>query len=70
MVNIIKNYNEDIEKVGWLMKYVIDNGGIDYATQKMMEYKHKALEILHSFPESEARKSLELLVNYTIERNK
>lgn len=70
MVNIIKNHNEDLEKVSWLMKYVIDNGGIDYATQKMMEYKNSALEILHSFPESDARKSLELLVNYTIDRSK
>lgn len=70
MVNIIKNYNEDLDKVAWLMKYVIDNGGIDYATQKMMEYKNSALEILHSFPESDARKSLELLINYTIDRSK
>lgn len=70
MVNIIKNHNEDLDKVAWLMKYVIDNGGIEYATQKMMEYKNSALEILHSFPDSDARKSLELLVNYTIDRNK
>lgn len=70
IVNIIKNHNEDLDKVAWLMKYVIDNGGIEYASQKMMEYKNSALEILHSFPDSDARKSLELLVNYTIDRNK
>lgn len=69
IVNIIKNHNEDLDKVAWLMKFVIDQGGITYATQKMKEYKNAALEILQSFPESDARKSLELLVNYTIERN-
>lgn len=70
IVNIIKNYNDDIDKVSWLIKHVIDKGGIQYATQKMMEYKDSAIEILHEFPDSEARKSLELLVNYTIDRSK
>jgi octaprenyl-diphosphate synthase len=70
IVNIIKNYNDDFDKVSWLIKHVIDKGGIQYATQKMIEYKNSALEILYEFPESEARKSLELLVNYTIDRSK
>jgi octaprenyl-diphosphate synthase len=70
IVNIIKNYNDDLDKVSWLIKHVIDKGGIQYATQKMMEYKDSAIEILHEFPDSEARKSLELLVNYTIDRSK
>jgi len=70
IVNIIKNYNDDYDKVSWLIKHVIDKGGIQYATQKMIEYKNSALEILYEFPESEARKSLELLVNYTIDRSK
>lgn len=70
MINIIKNHNDDLDKVSWLINYVIDNGGIEYATQKMMEFKDSALQILHSFPDSDARKSLELLVNYTIERTK
>ncbi|MFN4233617.1 MAG: polyprenyl synthetase family protein [Bacteroidia bacterium] len=70
MVNIIKNHNEDLDKVAWLMQYVIDKGGIEYATQKMMEYKKSALDILQTFPDCQARKSLELLVNYTIDRSK
>ena len=54
------------------MKFVIDNvvtnGGIEYATQKMIEYRDKALTILHSFPNSSCRDALEELVRYTTDR--
>ena len=54
------------------MKFVIDNvvkyGGIDYATEKMIEYRDKAIEILYTFPESPARSALEELVRYTTDR--
>jgi len=54
------------------VKFVIDNvikhGGIEYATQKMYEYRDKALEILNSFQPSPARAALEELVRYTTDR--
>ena len=54
------------------MKFVIDNvvsyGGIDYAEQKMNEYRDKALLTLYTFPESAARAALEELVRYTTDR--
>ena len=49
---------------------VKEKGGIAYAQEKMFEYRDKALELLETLPEGEARKSLKLLVNYTIERKK
>ncbi len=45
-----------------------NNGGIDYATQKMNEYKNKAGEILDTFPENEARVALHKLSDFTISR--
>ena len=68
IIYIVKNNNNDKKKV----KFVIDNvkayGGIEYATQKMLAYRDKALEILHSFPSSPAREALEELVRYTTDR--
>lgn len=68
IIYIVKNNNNDKKKV----KFVIDNvkayGGIEYATNKMLEYRDKALEILHSFPASPAREALEELVRYTTDR--
>ncbi|RMG82049.1 MAG: polyprenyl synthetase family protein [Bacteroidetes bacterium] len=68
LINIVKNHNEDKEKVRFLVNKVKETGGIDYAFQKMKDYQQKALEILREFPENEARKSLEQLVNYVVER--
>jgi len=70
VINIIKNHNNNPEKVGIVIEKVIRSGGIEYAKGKMKEYHSKALSILREFPESEARIALENLVNYTIERRK
>lgn len=68
--NIVKNQNQNTEKVKELVQIVFASGGIQYATKKMEEFRDKALTILATFPESEAKKSLELLVHYTIDREK
>ena len=52
------------------MAQVVQLGGIKYATEKMHEFRNQALDILNQFEESPARESLQLLVNYTIERKK
>ena len=46
----------------------MNSGGIEYATKKMHEHKDKALQLLSSFNSNEAKKALEQLVIYTIER--
>lgn len=70
MINIVKNHNEDPKKVAEVIDFVLRSNGVAYAAQRMHEYKDKALEILHTFPDSEARRSLEGLVLYTVAREK
>ena len=70
IINIVKNHNTDENKVGWLMDYVRESGGLDYAESKMNEFKKQSLDLLKTFPENQARKALEDLVVYSIERNK
>lgn len=70
IINIVKNHNEDSKKVKEVVDMVVKLGGIEYAAQKMHAYKNKALEILKPFPDTEAKKALEFLVNYTVEREK
>jgi octaprenyl-diphosphate synthase len=69
MIYIIKNENEKKDSVEFLINEVQKAGGIDYATQKMFNYRDEALALLHQFPESEVRQSLEELVRYTTDRN-
>src|SRR6185295_10558476 len=68
IIFIIKNKNQDKEKVNWVIRKVNETGGIGYATEKMNEYKKEALNILCQFPENAARKGLEDLVLYVTDR--
>jgi octaprenyl-diphosphate synthase len=68
IIYIVKNNNNDKKKVKFVIDNVVAYGGIDYATQKMFEYRDKALTILHSFPQSPTREALEELVRYTTDR--
>jgi octaprenyl-diphosphate synthase len=68
IINIVKNNNNDKKKVKFVIDNVVSNGGIEYATNKMIEYRDKALAILHGFPESPSRSALEELVRYTTDR--
>jgi octaprenyl-diphosphate synthase len=70
IIYIIKNQNRDKQKVKEVIDFVFNEGGIEYAKTKMIEYKSKAIEILQSFPESEARMALNELILYTTDRNK
>jgi len=69
-IRTIKYHHDDPARVSAIVDQVNQSGGITYARTKMMEYRQKALDMLHSFPDNEYRQSLEKLVMYTTERNK
>ena len=68
IIYIVKNKNQDKEKVGWIIRKVKESGGIAYATEKMNQFKKEALDILNQFPENAARQGLENLVLYVTDR--
>ncbi len=70
LINSIKNYNRDKKRVKDVIEFVKENGGLDYAIEKMKEFQQEALLMLQKYPESEYRNSLEIMVNYVIERKK
>ena len=61
---------ENPKKVKRAIQLVIDNNGIEYAHQQMLFYKQKALDLLIDIPESDAKKSIMGLVEYTTNRKK
>jgi octaprenyl-diphosphate synthase len=65
---IVKNNSTDRQKVNEVIAYVQQSGGIGYAQEKMVMYKKDALDILHSFPDTPARKAMEELVDFVIDR--
>lgn len=68
IIYIVKNENKNQEKIKYVLQKVIDSGGIQYATDKMIQYRDEALSILFEYPESDIRKGLEELVRYTTDR--
>lgn len=70
IINIVKRHNTNREKVDWLMNEVVELGGIKYASEKMEEFKAKALGMLTEYPESRYRASLEKIIEFTINRKK
>ena len=70
LINSVKRHNKDKKRVKEVISFVKNNGGIEYAIQKMKEYQKLALDILSEYPDSEYKRSLMTMVNYVIEREK
>jgi len=70
LINIVKNHNEEKRYVNRAIELVTSYGGIEYAHQKMMALKDQALEELKDIPDSEAKRAVIGLVEYTTLREK
>jgi octaprenyl-diphosphate synthase len=70
IINTIKNHNTDEKRVAKVIEMVREKGGIEYTVSHMKEYQQKALSMLESYPDNEARTSLVDLVNFVIDRTK
>jgi len=68
IINTVKNHNTDPRRVSRLIEMVNDAGGLDYAREKMLEYRERAIELLKTNPASLYRDSLEELVIFTTDR--
>ncbi|MCB9426921.1 MAG: polyprenyl synthetase family protein [Flavobacteriales bacterium] len=70
LINSIKNHNKDKKRVKEVISFVKENGGLAYAEEQMIHYQQEALSLLGKYPDSPYKNSLELMVNYVIERKK
>ena len=68
MIYIVKNNSTDRRKVEEVISFVQDSGGIAYAFEKMKAYQQEAMDILSGFAANDARRALEELVGYVIDR--
>ncbi|WP_088323731.1 polyprenyl synthetase family protein [Polaribacter tangerinus] len=68
LINSIKKHNKDKKRVKEVIAFVKENNGITYTTQKMHDYKNKAITILDNYPASEYKQSLLTMIDYVVER--
>ena len=58
------------EEIAHFIEYVKVNGGIEYTTQVMIDYRNKALEMLPETTSQELKDALTAYIDYVIERKK
>ncbi|MBN1118160.1 MAG: polyprenyl synthetase family protein [Bacteroidales bacterium] len=70
IINLINKKSSKRDTYMQVIKFVNEYNGIDYARNKMFEFRDKALSNLESFKDSDSKKALIALVNYIVERRK
>ncbi len=70
IISLIKHHNRNSEKVGLIIEFVKKFGGLTFAEMKMDEYKNRAISKLDFFPDTDSKKSLINLVEFTTQRKK
>lgn len=68
ILSLIKHKNKNSAVVKELIEMVTEKGGLEYAEQKMNEFKGKAINGLKEFEDCEARRSLIELMEYITTR--
>ncbi len=70
VINIIRRHSDKPEKVREVIDFVRQSGGLEYAEKAMYQLREEAFTILHDFPLSASRQSLEDLVIFVTDRKK
>jgi octaprenyl-diphosphate synthase len=57
------------ENVDYISKFAVENGGLEYATQRMEDFKNKAIEELNSFEDNAFKKALIACAEFAVSRS-
>ncbi len=66
----VRDNSASMDEISQLIEFTKNNGGIEYATQKMYFYQSQALEMLNVKPDSVYKTSLKLFADYVVGRDK
>ncbi len=70
MLALSRKEELDSAEIGILIEYAKDNGGIEYAYEKMRQLREQAFAIIDEFPENDASRSFKSIFDYIISRDK
>lgn len=66
----VKNGSATADEIAYLIEFVKQQGGIEYATKKMQEIKNEALGLLGKMPELPVKDALKSYLDYVVERDR
>lgn len=69
IMGIVRNESSKPKKIKEVIEFVKNSGGIEYAQKVMNTYHQEALTLVGSVPDSDYKRSLIELVQFTIERD-
>lgn len=69
MLDLSHKDNLTTEEIATLINYAKNNGGIEYAYEKMTELRNQAVEIIKQLPDNEAREAFIAILDYIIARD-
>ena len=70
IIRIFRKRSKSREDVSEIVEFVKKFGGIDYSSNKMYEFRNQAVALLEEFPDTDARKSMVMLADYIVKRDK
>jgi len=70
ILKLVRDAEDKPGNVEEVVRFVRDNGGLDHAKKVMDQFRDQAVELLNSLPDTPHRQSLQLMIDYTISRNK
>lgn len=65
IIDLIDKKDFSNENIQTIIRFTHENGGVNYATNKMLSFKNKAIDELNGFPDSNVKKSLILCAEYS-----
>lgn len=70
LLKLVRKAPKNPEAVSEVMDAVLNGPGIEYAREMMMELRNEAVGILNDFEDSESKKALINMLDFTIQRSK
>ena len=70
LLKLLKRAPKDPKAVNEVIQAILQGPGLEYARTKMTELRNEAVEMLDVFEDTEARKALINMLDFTIERNR
>ena len=68
VLSIIEKKDFALENIQFITRFALENGGVEYALERMESFKNKAIEELNGFADSDVKKSLIKCAEYTASR--
>ena len=68
VLSIIEKKDFALENIQFITRFALENGGVEYALERMESFKNKAIEELYGFADSDVKISLIKCAEYTASR--